>query len=84
MLSDAQTQVLAAVLLAAIPLGLALWTVRFHRSLRLTWPQIPLRWLNLVMVRIVWRTSISGPLPIGPNQGAIIVCNHISPVDPAY
>lgn len=84
MLSDAQTQVLAAVLLAAIPLGLALWTMQFHRRLRQTWAQIPLRWLNLLMVRIVWRTTISGPLPIGPDQGAVIVCNHISPTDPAY
>jgi 1-acyl-sn-glycerol-3-phosphate acyltransferase len=36
------------------------------------------------MVRIVWRTSYSGRLPVAPGQGAVIVCNHISPVDPAY
>ena len=38
--------------------------------------------LNLFFTRVLWRTSVSGPLPIAPGQGAVIVCNHISGIDP--
>lgn len=38
--------------------------------------------LNLFFTRVLWRTTVSGPLPIAPGQGAVIVCNHISGIDP--
>jgi len=39
--------------------------------------------LNSVMTRLLWRARISGPLPVATGQGAIIVCNHRCPIDPA-
>ena len=38
--------------------------------------------VNLTVNRLLWRTTVSGPLPIGPDQGAVIVCNHRSGIDP--
>jgi 1-acyl-sn-glycerol-3-phosphate acyltransferase len=38
--------------------------------------------LNLFFTRILWRTKVSGPLPVDLGQGAVIVSNHISGIDP--
>ncbi len=38
--------------------------------------------VNLTVNRFLWRTKVSGPLPLGPEQGAVIVCNHRSGIDP--
>lgn len=38
--------------------------------------------LNLFFTRVLWRATVSGPLPIAAGQGAVIVCNHISGIDP--
>lgn len=36
------------------------------------------------LVRVLWRAEISGHVPIAGDGGAVIVCNHISPVDPGF
>jgi 1-acyl-sn-glycerol-3-phosphate acyltransferase len=36
------------------------------------------------MTRVVWRTTISGRLPIADDRGAVIVSNHKSGIDPAF
>ncbi|MBN2293537.1 MAG: 1-acyl-sn-glycerol-3-phosphate acyltransferase [Pirellulales bacterium] len=36
------------------------------------------------MIRVLWRAEISGHVPIAGDRGAVIVCNHISPVDPGF
>ena len=48
-----------------------------------------IRWLRQAGIsststvnRLRWQTTVSGPLPIGPDQGAVIVCNHRSGIDP--
>ena len=47
--------------------------------------QFPLYYpFNYVMARILWRAKIVGKLQIPPGQGAIIVCNHIGPIDPSF
>jgi 1-acyl-sn-glycerol-3-phosphate acyltransferase len=38
--------------------------------------------LNFFFNKVLWRTKVSGSLPIGPGQGAIVVCNHRSGIDP--
>jgi 1-acyl-sn-glycerol-3-phosphate acyltransferase len=38
--------------------------------------------INRLMTTLLWRTKISGPLPVGPRDGAIIVSNHGSGIDP--
>lgn len=37
-----------------------------------------------LMARILWRGEFDRPLPIPSGQGAVIVCNHRSPFDPAF
>ncbi|HEX5444918.1 MAG TPA: lysophospholipid acyltransferase family protein [Pirellulales bacterium] len=40
-------------------------------------------WLfDLFYARVVWRTEISGPLPVDEHEGAVIICNHTSGIDP--
>ncbi len=74
------TAVLVGCLLAAV-IGLALW-VRFTSSYN--WMQVALATANWIYVRIVWRAKINKRLPFPPSQGAVIVCNHTSSVDPMF
>lgn len=84
MLSAAATEILAIAVLAAVLAGLlAAAAVRF-RTNRFTLPQAPLMALNLVMTRVLWRTRVRGAFPLRPGRGAVIVCNHRSPIDPAF
>ncbi len=46
--------------------------------------QYPIFLFNRLITRLLWRAEISGPLPVLPGQGAVIVCNHIGPIDPAF
>jgi len=38
--------------------------------------------INVGFNTLLWRTKVSGPLPVEPQQGAVIVCNHRSGIDP--
>jgi 1-acyl-sn-glycerol-3-phosphate acyltransferase len=40
--------------------------------------------LNKLYNRVVWRTQVNRPLPVAPNQGAIIIANHRSGCDPMF
>jgi 1-acyl-sn-glycerol-3-phosphate acyltransferase len=40
--------------------------------------------LNYVLVRILWRAKVVGEFPVKPDEGAIIVCNHRSSMDPCF
>jgi 1-acyl-sn-glycerol-3-phosphate acyltransferase len=39
---------------------------------------------NYVMCRVLWRVTISGRVRIPPGRGAVFVCNHRGPIDPAF
>ena len=81
MLPTAATDALA---ICTLGLALAAWAVvRFRRS-RLTPVQTFLFALVYLLVRVLWRAELTGRLPIGGGQGALIVCNHRSPADPAF
>ena len=85
MLSDTQTNWLAGGVLAALGLWLLVWIVTRVRRTRYTPAQIPFFYpYNLVMARVLWRAEVVGRLAVGPNDGAVIVCNHIGPIDPAF
>ncbi len=57
---------------------------RDFRGLRYTPGQYPVFIFNRLMTRLLWRAEISAPLPVKPGEGAVIVCNHIGPIDPAF
>jgi 1-acyl-sn-glycerol-3-phosphate acyltransferase len=40
--------------------------------------------LNYILVRCLWRTRIVGRPMVPPDRGAVFVCNHRCPLDPAF
>jgi 1-acyl-sn-glycerol-3-phosphate acyltransferase len=83
MLTDSATRLLAIGLLAAAALALACWAVVAYRRTQYTLVQAALYLLCHVMVRVLWRARVPPRLPIADGQGAVIVSNHRSPLDPA-
>jgi len=49
-------------------------------------PLTPSLWLlyyvNMLLVRVLWRAEIPKRPPLQPGQGALIICNHRSSIDP--
>ena len=67
--------------LAVVALVYLVWSIR--RS-RFTVAQYFYYLYGRVMTRILYRAQIRGKLELAPGQGAVIVCNHRSPFDPAF
>lgn len=84
MLSPELIQTLAYCVLGAAVVGVLLWGWLAWRKTSYTAAQAPIYLYTLIMTRIIWRAHIDRKLPIGENEGAIIVCNHISGVDPGF
>ena len=61
---------------------LVFWILRQWRKTNYTFLQAFLYLVNSFFARVLWRTRVSGRLPIDDHQGAVIVCNHISGIDP--
>lgn len=71
-------------MLLLIAAGLALYTFRVYQKYSYTPVQFPIYMFCFVMTRVLWRAEIQGRLPFGAGQGAVIVSNHIGPIDPAF
>jgi len=84
MLSSAATVMLSYGVLAGAVVAFLLMRWFDYRSQRYSPAQYAVYLLNRLMSRLLWRAEISGPLPVRPGQGAVIVCNHIGPIDPAF
>ncbi len=78
---DRQTFLSCAVL-AGLGAVLVAWGLWQWRKTRFTFAQACLWLSDLLITRILWRATVSGPLPVAPDEGAVIVCNHASGVDP--
>ena len=72
----------------AVLLGLVVWGLaaiaRRHRRSNHTLPQFLLYAYGRLTARVYWRADVRGRLSLAANQGAVIVCNHRSPFDPAF
>lgn len=84
MLSPAETKILAWSVLALLALVPAVRFVLHYRRLELWWSQAPFYALNVIWCRMLWRTTVIGRLPLDQVRGAVIVCNHSCPIDPAF
>lgn len=69
------------VLLVGGSLGWLLWRMK---KPGLTFIQSLLWWLAWLLVKYRWRASLPGKLPLDDSQGAVIVSNHRSSVDPFF
>jgi 1-acyl-sn-glycerol-3-phosphate acyltransferase len=84
-MSENATTVLAIGVIVAIAAAVVYWIVANYRSTHYTLAQFP--WFypfNYVLARVLWRAKITGQLRIPLGQGAVIVCNHIGPIDPSF
>jgi 1-acyl-sn-glycerol-3-phosphate acyltransferase len=79
----AERAIIAAIVIPLTLAGIwALWLWRTIRRTHYTLPQAIWYFINLTVNKLLWRTTVNGTLPIGPDQGAVIVCNHRSGIDP--
>lgn len=84
MFSDDATRKLAALVLAVLGCAFAGWVWSVYRRTSFTPAQFPLYMFNLWMTKVRWRATVKGRVVLPKNQGAVIVCNHIGPIDPAF
>jgi 1-acyl-sn-glycerol-3-phosphate acyltransferase len=84
MISAEASDRLAICVLAVLGLSLAGWVVVMLRRSPFSPAQSVIYALNYVVARILWRASVPGRFPIPPDQGAVIICNHRSSLDPAF
>lgn len=74
--------IIATVAAAIMVLAVLVWMLVAWRRSRFTLFQAVLAFGNLFFARVLWRTESTGRLPAKPGEGALIVCNHSSGVDP--
>lgn len=84
MLSAEATKLVAAAILALAGLATLGYFVAMYRRYNFSLIQFPIYMLNMLYARIVWRTKVEGSVPLRGNQGGVIVCNHLGPIDPAF
>ena len=77
------TTAAALFLLAVVaaPLAAIVWGMR---KSALSPVQCVLWGLAYLLVKCLWRTRWEGQLPVAEGEGAVIVCNHRSSVDPFF
>lgn len=63
--------------------GTLLFWFAYRRS-QFTLFQFVLDRISFIILRLLWRTQAPSKLPLEPGQGAVIVANHRSSVDPFY
>ena len=81
MLVETLAALFVFVALVAVPL--AALAAAFARS-PYTPAQTVLYFVSILLTRILWRTSVPARLPLATEQGAVLVCNHKSSVDPFF
>ena len=59
-----------------------LW--RKRQPLQMSTLQAVLYGINYLVARILWRAKVVGEFPVGDGQGAVVVSNHRSSLDPSF
>ena len=77
-------ETLAILFLLACLAAPFVWAgIALSRS-RFTLPQGMLWITALLLVRLLWRAQLPRRLPVGSEQGAVVICNHRSSIDPFF
>ena len=84
MLSAEAASILAACVLTLLGLSLAGWVVVMLRRSPFSPAQSVIYALAYVVSRVLWRVTVHSRFPVPPGQGAVIVCNHRSSLDPSF
>src|SRR5689334_15944343 len=84
MFSDHATRLIAIGVLLAIVLAILVGLEVARRRMGVSHAQLPIYMFNQFMTRVRWRARIDGRIRLPRGRGAVIVCNHIGPVDPAF
>ena len=75
---------LACLVLLLLAAGLTAWVVSYMRQP----PFTPVEWvvyfLSFLLSQFLWRTTRNRMLPVAATQGAVVVANHRSSVDPFF
>jgi 1-acyl-sn-glycerol-3-phosphate acyltransferase len=83
MLDNTAIEVLSAAALATLGAGLLAWSWAGWRATHYTLAQAPWMLWGYVGARVLWRARVRGRFRVPDDQGAVIVSNHISGLDPA-
>jgi 1-acyl-sn-glycerol-3-phosphate acyltransferase len=84
MLSANASDILAVCTLVALGLAVAVWVVLMLRRSPFSPAQSVLYAVNYLYTRLLWRLQVRGQFPIASGQGAVVVCNHRSSIDPCF
>jgi 1-acyl-sn-glycerol-3-phosphate acyltransferase len=84
MLKSGMHDVAALTFFALLAAAIIIWAVRGFRRSPYTVAQTLLWMPALVLVRVLWRGQLPNGLPLPENQGAVIVSNHRSSIDPFF
>jgi 1-acyl-sn-glycerol-3-phosphate acyltransferase len=84
MLSAEIGNILAICVLAVLVLSLAGWVVVKLRQSPFSPAQSVIYALAYTVSRILWRANVPDRFPIPFDQGAVIICNHRSSLDPSF
>jgi 1-acyl-sn-glycerol-3-phosphate acyltransferase len=84
MLSPEVARIVAACILTLAGVVPLVWVLVLVRRMPLRPTQTFVWGVNFLVVRLLWRTRVYGRLEISPGQGAVIVANHCSAVDPCF
>ena len=78
-MADETVLILLVFSVAAVVVGCAVFCL-FRKPFR------PSQWLlyyvNQLLVRVLWRAELPELLPLPQEQGALVICNHRSSIDP--
>lgn len=83
LLADSTGPLAVAILSALAVVAVAGFVIWWRRS-PLTFRQTLFWIINYLIVRLLWRTRVQGTLPQRKDQGAVIVANHHSSIDPSF
>lgn len=83
-LTDALAQGTAFGLIVAVLIGYAIWIVASLRRSPYTVDQSLVFFVCVLLTRLLWRAQVPRRLPVSKKQGAVLVANHRSSIDPFF